>query len=340
MAGGKREEESLSLAGPSATALDAAAAKAKAAQKSLFHDPFAAAFTSHNPTRAMSNTHSPIMNRGHYLRVKLTDQVLETFCDLVGRDQAQVVSLGAGFDTRYWRIQKLGKAPRLYIELDLPNVVSLKRDAARSNPQLLAAFPDGVDCFNATGTPGIYSPRSGYVLSATDICDTNALSKALCEAGWNADAPTLVLAELVLAYLPNDPYSFLPTWFANKGSNLVFLALEPTNVSDAFGLQMLENLRVRGCPLLGLATCPNLAAQIAKFKTSGWTRVEANDFYRVYEHAIDANERARVQQLEPLDEVEEWRLMFRHYAVLLSVKEVPNAQSLFDALNLDNVSIR
>ena len=61
---------------------------------------------------------------------------------------------------------------------------------------------------------------------------------------------------------------------------------------------MLENLRRRGIPLLGLRDCPDLAAQVARCEAAGWGRAEAEDLLQLYGRAVTARERARLARLE------------------------------------------
>lgn len=54
------------------------------------------------------------------------------------------------------------------------------------------------------------------------------------------------------------------------------------NPDDAFGQQMMLNLELRGCPLLGLAQCKDLAAQKERLAACGWSRTEARSLDDIY----------------------------------------------------------
>lgn len=61
----------------------------------------------HQPHFQQRLRRDPLIDRGTYLRVRCIDQILG---DLLEAGPLQVVSLGAGFDTRFFRfhVQRLG----------------------------------------------------------------------------------------------------------------------------------------------------------------------------------------------------------------------------------------
>lgn len=65
---------------------------------------------------------SPVLTRHVALRARKYDAYARDF--LLNNPDGVVVSLGAGLDTRFWR---LGLTPEQYIELDLPEMVEAKR---------------------------------------------------------------------------------------------------------------------------------------------------------------------------------------------------------------------
>ena len=87
---------------------DQLAALASAQEKALFFDrPLSARLTHHIA-----------------LRARKYDALID---DWIARNQSStVVNLGCGFDTRYWRIEH---QKCRYIELDLPEIVELKKEA-------------------------------------------------------------------------------------------------------------------------------------------------------------------------------------------------------------------
>lgn len=62
-------------------------------------------------------------------RVKAFDSIAEAF--IASHPDCTVINLGCGFDTRFWRIKNQGCR---YVEIDLPEVIALKRQLIREQP--------------------------------------------------------------------------------------------------------------------------------------------------------------------------------------------------------------
>jgi len=84
-----------------ATDNDAAIARLSAVQRGYLTDPFIAVLVS----RAhLQQPRPPLINIGTYLRARGIDHLLDGWFRLSGERQVQIVSLGAGSDTRFWRL--------------------------------------------------------------------------------------------------------------------------------------------------------------------------------------------------------------------------------------------
>lgn len=97
---------------------------------------------------------------------------------------------------------------------------------------------------------------------AQDVKKTEELTEVLNKE-YNVDGslPTLILTECLLIYLkPQDSVNILK-WTSEYFKNSDFLAIlnyEMIEPFDLFGQTMVNNLRDRGCDLLGIEGCPNL----------------------------------------------------------------------------------
>ena len=84
---------------------------------------------------------------------------------------------------------------------------------------------------------------------------------------------------------------------------------------------MIENLKERGCDLLGIESCPTIQAQIDRMKTNLSKTSEADQSKNlitsvhcytmadVYDNKLDKAEKARIERLEIFDEFEEWVML-------------------------------
>ena len=134
-------------------------------------------------------------------------------------------------------------------------------------------------------------------------------------------APTLVLLECVLVYMEPPEAAELLRWAAGALPTAAVVLYDPTRPHDAFGKQMLLNLAARGCPLVGIAGGADPAAHAARLRGAGWARAAAADMDDVYRRFLDPEPRAAAERREMLDEIEEWTLIQRHYALALGVND-------------------
>lgn len=82
---------------------DASLARLSAVQKGYIVDPYVRHFL---PLRSQSQPNRPpLINIGTYVRSESIDRLVENWIDLCTNDKTkcQIVSLGAGSDTRFWR---------------------------------------------------------------------------------------------------------------------------------------------------------------------------------------------------------------------------------------------
>jgi hypothetical protein len=84
-----------------ATDNDAAIARLSTVQKGYLTDPYIAVLV---PRAHLQQPRPPLINIGTYLRARGIDHLLDGWFRLSGERQVQIVSLGAGSDTRFWRL--------------------------------------------------------------------------------------------------------------------------------------------------------------------------------------------------------------------------------------------
>jgi|TARA_B110000971_G_scaffold218522_1_gene257516 hypothetical protein len=374
---------------------EASGAKHCCVQRGYYDDPFVKHFAKTTPK------HPPLINRGYHSRVATVRAVLDAFLDATFEFDAagddgvmprgddgdhqtpikksrQIVSLGAGFDTNYFRLNetmmtkdtKQSQVQLKYVELDFPSLIEtkakvinatgvlkeivgtegLKRILSASSYSAPRREPDS--CFFSNDENG--EGKSHYFLAGCDLRDVRSLTAALEKTNLDPKAPTLFLSECCLAYLSPQDAGGVLQWASrwgrineskdqsidttndkshnrnNRNNEYLrtYFAYDPVVLgparSDKFGEQMLLNLTARGCPLLrceGEGAVFGLDGLTKQFEQSGWRRVGSIDMLAATDRLgeDDEPEMRRVMRLEPLDEVEEYRLIQKHYAIVWGV---------------------
>jgi len=160
-----------------------------------------------------------------------------------------------------------------------------------------------------------------YALQPADLRRPAEAAAAAAAGGADPGLPTLLLLECVLVYMEEGCAEQLLRWAADAFPTSAVLVYDPTRPDDAFGRQMLLNLRARGAPFLGIAGGASPAAHAARLRAAGWRRAACADMERVQARLIDPGQLAAAERREPLDELEEWRLFQRHYVLALGVSD-------------------
>jgi len=292
------------------TSIDAAVSKLSAIDLGYFADPFLHVLV---PERARKRR-SPVINRGYFARHAAFELVIARFLESWPALKHQIISLGAGSETTWFRLKQRQQAPHLYVELDMPDVVSTKIKAITTHALFSDLIVDG-----HVAAQGASLDSAGYKVFPMDLTqDVSAIERALVQnCGVDLALPTLFVSECVLVYV--DPvYSARLIEWAGALPKAAFVTYEQILPDDMFGKTMLHNLKSRGLELKGIVAHPTLEAQTERFKSRGWAHVDAMDLKHVYYSLLPAADRARVERLEIFDEFEEFHLMMTHYSLCVA----------------------
>ena len=242
-----------------------------------------------------------------------------------------IVNIGAGFDTIAMYAHGAMRGKVRVVELDHGEVVKGKMSRLRAAPdaeRALGADEDFANVHAAHEDSGlVYTIGTSYVLAECDVRDIVRVEEVLTRSGIDLSAPTLVLAECVLAYLPPGKSNEIVRWFGERVRTGVFMSYDPIGPDDAFGRTMIRNVESRGCAFSGIYDAPDVASAARRFTANAWSRAEAYDMNTIYSEKLDPVERARIERIEWFDEFEEWRLIMGHYCISLGV----NGLKTFDA---------
>uniref|UniRef100_A0A8V0X6L3 tRNA wybutosine-synthesizing protein 4 n=1 Tax=Gallus gallus TaxID=9031 RepID=A0A8V0X6L3_CHICK len=260
-----------------------------------------------------------LIHRGYYVRARAVDHCVQDFLlKTQSHPRTQILSLGAGFDSLYFRLKDMDLLRHTVIyEVDFPNVACQKATLIKRTEELSALVEDS----GAEGS-GVTTAFSGkdYRLLGVDLSELPKLSIALEEAGMDNEVPTLFIAEVVLTYMENSRSDALIQWAAEHFSHACFLLYEQMHPEDPFGRVMQQHFRQLNSALRSLSQYPDCEAQQKRFFEKGWTECSVMDMNEFFTCCIPEDEQRRVQALEPFDEYEEWHLKCSHYFVLTASK--------------------
>lgn len=245
----------------------------------------------------------------------------------------QIINLGCGFDTLFFRLRDTAHQVKNFIELDFPTVTARKCYTIKRNKALLAKIHDEDGEVRLSPTD-LHGPN--YHLMGVDLRNLDEVDNKLQQAEVDFTLPTIFLAECVLVYIEAQNCRNLLKWIAQKFQAAVFVNYEQVksasdifigsstnlfqlkvNMNDRFGEVMLNNLRSRGCSLAGVESCLSLETQTNRFKDCGWSGARAWDMVQVYD-SISSSERQRIERLEMLDEGELLLQLFQHYCLVVA----------------------
>lgn len=139
--------------------------------------------------------------------------------------------------------------------------------------------------------------------------------------GIQKDIPTLLISECCLCYLAVETARDVVKFFADQIPSLGVVLYEPIGGHDAFGQMMVSNLAARNLSMPTVQEYKDLADQKQRlndlgFGVGGEGGSEGVDIETVWNRWVGVEEKARVDAQEGLDEVEEWQVLARHYAVV------------------------
>ena len=252
------------------------------------------------------------------MRTRALDTMIAAFLSHNGPSPKQIISLGAGTDTRPLHLLQRDDADKLiYHEIDFEPTCVRKRSVVQSAPSLrhiiMYIKPSEED---ETGSWSGVSAKGGeYYCHARDLRKLDELPPAV-----RTDVPTLLLSECCLCYLTSEDANSVLRLFSVRIPNLATLLYEPMPLNDAFGDMMLSNLKARGILMPSLDKCRDAQEQLRRLRDAGFISEGHATIEDAWDNWVSEDERERVDGLEGLDEVEEWKLLAAHYVVVWGAK--------------------
>ncbi|KAI0819543.1 leucine carboxyl methyltransferase [Trametes gibbosa] len=315
-----------------ATDNDAALARLSAVQKGYLTDPF---ITPLVPRAHFQPSRPPLINIGTYVRSEGLDELVNGWLVLSAEEgkQCQIVSMGAGSDTRFWRITGPKKdVLARYVEIDFPEVTTRKAMAIRKSKELSTHLGKPEEVSLANGGTTLHSPI--YNLLASDLRKPPAESLAPLLTTGNApmlspSLPTLLIFECVLAYMSPAASNAILKWYTESFSApLGCVVYEMFALNDPFGRVMVNNLKARNVTLPGAEPYTTFELLPTRFLQHGWDLAGALTLKDIRRDYVTPAEHERISELEMLDEIEELELVLAHYAISWGLRLPSNASEL------------
>ncbi|XP_077072010.1 tRNA wybutosine-synthesizing protein 4 [Siphateles boraxobius] len=297
--------------------------KVSAAAQGYFHDDFLKHFVCKVSRRA------PLINRGYYVRWKAVDHCMNQFFHATNSSsRRQILSLGAGFDSLFFRLHSEGALGGVTVfEVDFPDVARRKADLINSNACLKDTLPDWEAVSNQQ-TNAVFIRSGHYNLIGVDVRKEQKVEAALSGAGLQWDTPTLVLSEVVLTYMETQWSDAVIGWTAKLLPQSMFVMYEQIHPDDPFGRVMQNHFLKLNSSIHALKQYPHTVAQTQRFIQKGWEKCVCLDMNQFYFDLLPEDERQRVEGLEPFDEFEEWHQKCSHYFILSASKGSVTNQAL------------
>lgn len=291
--------------------------KYQAVSQGYYEDKFVKHFLS-TRIKNCSQKKAPEINRGYYARSASIAYLVERYIE--SHPDGQVINLGAGYDTLYWRLKskcgdKLGKVN--FVEIDVASVTLHKMSCIRKSSDLskgLNDFKIKGDCLHS----------ENYHLVTFDLrqSDRTKFKEKLFEiSNLDPNKPTLCISECVLVFMPIEKSDSLIAWLSATFKSLSFINYEQCNMNDRFGETMLTNMYAQQCDLMGVDACRSLDSQKDRFIGHGLTRLRAWTLTDIYQNYLLPSERDRIESIEFLDERELLSQLLDHYCVIVASHE-------------------
>ncbi|KAF2656007.1 leucine carboxyl methyltransferase 1 [Lophiostoma macrostomum CBS 122681] len=299
---------------------DAAGSRASCVELGYLHDPYAKLFATQTTTRRL-----PLLNRGTYVRTSAIDLLVDKFLNTSPDTPKQIVSLGAGTDTRYFRLRDRYPETRIvYHELDFPTNTAAKLASIQRHAQLHEKLtskpPPNPLTLDQTATSYFSETYNLHAIDLRSLTSTTDNVTIPSLPNLDPTLPTLILSEMCLVYLKAATVSSILQTFLEKylpsPTPVSLILYEPILPNDAFGRTMISNLSTRNIHLPTLLAYPDLGDQRARLRSYGFVDgARAADTEWIWKEWVTEEEKERVGALEMLDELEELEMLLRHYCV-------------------------
>jgi GNAT superfamily N-acetyltransferase/O-methyltransferase involved in polyketide biosynthesis len=176
---------------------------------------------------------TPLVHAGYTLRIQAILSSIENFVKTLEDQKAQLIVLGGGMDvTGLWAGTHFSQFSQV-IELDLPDVCVEKKRLLQQTR--LVEFQDSKETSNTFVGSIQGNCSSQFTLVGKDLRSDGLHWDSILEGLWDSNLPTLIVSEVVLAYLGDDAVDcILSAWAGTLfHSKSCLVLLEPLGHSTS-----------------------------------------------------------------------------------------------------------
>jgi tRNA wybutosine-synthesizing protein 4 len=203
-----------------------------------------------------------------------------------------------------------------FFDIDFPDLMLRKKNTVLSTPELLEPLANVQT--SETGT--VILKSDNYAQIGCDLRQLDALRSALSELVDIGASTFLFVAEVSITYMETEGADALIEWTSGLGHS-EFCLLEqllPDGPQHPFARTMLSHFDKLSTPLKSVHRYQTQGDQRQRFLTRGWTSVEARNLWQAWGDStfLSAEQRQKLDEVEPFDEWEEFALFASHYCIV------------------------
>ncbi|KAI9293389.1 leucine carboxyl methyltransferase 1-like protein [Neoconidiobolus thromboides FSU 785] len=266
----------------------------------------------------------PMINRGRtFIRSFTIDHIVleEASKCKQSNQELQILSLGAGMDTRYFYIKEEFDKLEInfkYFEVDFEDITVSKINKVCKNEDLKKQLNGEIILSHNKNNLS----SDNYVIISGDLRKfKEEIYPNLLKYNFNKNLPTLILAECVLVYVEPELVDNMFRYLLSELNQITLLSYEPSLDKDPFSQMMVNNLNRRGIKLKGTQLYSNLRSQKNRYLSLGFLSVSFSTVWNIERNLLNEQVLEHLNKIERLDEVEEWMLLAEHYGFLLATKQ-------------------
>ena len=267
------------------TASDVIGFKMSAITRGYYEDKYLPLFSSD----ILYGTHLSHQNFGSYIRTVTFEKIVEKFHSLYG-DESQVVELGCGYDTLFWRLRDKGISFKKWTEIDKKIVVEKKAKILEDNEE--------------------FKPLDRYALKELDLELEDACD--VIEKEIESDVPCLFIDEFSLIYVDRSSVKKIFETIG-KHSKWCIASYSMTNLDDDYGEIIIEGFEEMGIPLKSVSLTPSVSETIKMLKECNFEAADASDAITYAKRSMSKEERMRVSRLDYYENPGELDFILKHY---------------------------